>query len=94
MPRPPETNQGNLFVRLSPRTIHQLHESAVKSQNEELDVFILDSSVVIEFLPLEIIFQAKDEPRGTITVYGSYNGGSPASAPLASGPYRTGKINM
>jgi hypothetical protein len=85
--RPPETDQGNLFVRLAPRTAWRL-ASMIHSNEEES---LLSEECVVEFLPLEIMFELHhkhhqinkgdeilSDDDGIVTVYASYNGGAPA----------------
>lgn len=87
LPRPPITDRGNLFIRLTPKTACRLVKMSLidgSADGGEMQDTASDAPSVIdevamfdvEFLPLQITFQDKDE---TITVYGSYNGGSPAS---------------
>eukprot|EP00578_Thalassiosira_sp_NH16_P007196 CAMPEP_0181123900 /NCGR_PEP_ID=MMETSP1071-20121207/26171_1 /TAXON_ID=35127 /ORGANISM="Thalassiosira sp., Strain NH16" /LENGTH=1237 /DNA_ID=CAMNT_0023209123 /DNA_START=98 /DNA_END=3812 /DNA_ORIENTATION=- len=93
-PRPSETDQGNLFVRLSPRTAWRLASFLFASHGDaRTDIVGLSSQVEVpdvDFLPLEIVFNQRapfdsdetdDATAGgnTITVYASYNGGAPAS---------------
>ena len=85
--RPPETDQGNLFVRLMPRTACRLARM-IHSDDEEP---LMSEECVVEFLALEITFQLHcqhhqlnkgedvlSDDDGIVTVYASYNGGSPA----------------
>ena len=82
--RPPETDQGNLFVRLTPRTAWRLARM-IHSEGEEP---LFSEECLVEFLPLEITFQLPHHKRdgddalsngdGIVTVYASYNGGAPA----------------
>lgn len=81
--RPPETDQGNLFVRLTPRTAWRLARM-IHSEDEEP---LLSEECLVEFLPLEITFQLRRKEEdvdvlsnddGIVTVYASYNGGAPA----------------
>lgn len=96
VPRPQETNHGNLFVRLSPQTAYKLYEVALQVSNLQCnnqrieDAFLSSVAVddVIEFLPLELTFQTRN---GRLAVYGSYNGGSPALSSVMSGPYQNGE---
>lgn len=95
IPRPPETDHGNLFVRLSPQTAFDLYNLAPRHTNQMIDgESPLASCDELEFLPLEMTFQTKNGPLETITVYGSYNGGAPATSSLQSTPYRNGKISL
>jgi hypothetical protein len=85
--RPPETDQGNLFVRLTPRMAWRLARMIHSNDEEPL----LSEECVVEFLPLEIMFQLHHQHHqlnngeevlsdddGIVTVYASYNGGAPA----------------
>eukprot|EP00986_Skeletonema_menzelii_P005182 scaffold1836_cov137-Skeletonema_menzelii.AAC.1 len=79
--RPPETDQGNLFVRLTPRTAWRLARM-IHSEDEEP---LFSEECLVEFLPLEITFQLHHKgddvlsgDDGNVTVYASYNGGAPA----------------
>jgi hypothetical protein len=79
--RPPETDQGNLFVRLTPRTAWRLARMIYSEDEEPL----LSEECLVEFLPLEIAFQLRRKEEdvlsnddGIVTVYASYNGGAPA----------------
>ena len=99
VPRPRATDQGNLFVRLSPQTAYKLYEEALQVKVSNLqsngqrieDAFLSSVTVddVIEFLPLELTFQTRN---GSLAVYGSYNGGSPAVSSVISGPYHSGEL--
>lgn len=82
-PRPSETDRGNLFVRLAPRTAWKLASSFSddgKSQEK--------AGRDVDFLPLEIVILPKggmakliDEggvnSDGCAVIYSSYNGGAP-----------------
>lgn len=101
VPRPRETDRGNLFVRLSPRTARDLFDMALRRNGPSYDDFddsLMSGSDVrdVEFLPLEISFRVEDvqDSQGNITLYASYNGGAPASASLLSSPYCTGENEM
>lgn len=88
--RPPETDQGNLFVRLTPRTAWRL----ARMIHSEFEEPLYSEECIVEFLPLEITFYhrpsnvgdevdnnitaASDDDTGIVTVYASYNGGAPA----------------
>ncbi|KAL7482742.1 hypothetical protein ACHAW6_008403, partial [Cyclotella cf. meneghiniana] len=100
VPRPRETDRGNLFVRLSPRTARDLFDMALRRNGPSYDDFddsLMSGSDVrdVEFLPLEISFRVEDaqDSQGNITLYASYNGGAPASASLLSSPYCTGHVD-
>ena len=77
--RPPETDQGNLFVRLTPRTARRL--ARIVQGCEEIPA---SPECCVEFLPLEITFQQRQKGEnssvdgGTVVVYASFNGGEPA----------------
>ena len=88
--RPPETDQGNLFVRLTPRTAWRL----ARMIHSEFEEPLYSEECIVEFLPLEITFHHRpsnngeddldnnittsDDDTGIVTVYASYNGGAPA----------------
>ena len=94
-PRPPVTDHGNLFVRLSPQTARDLYNLALRHNNQETnEISSLSPCDELEFLPLEMTFKTKYGPLEAITVYGSYNGGAPATSSPLSNPYRNGKIAM
>lgn len=96
IPRPPETDHGNLFLRLSQKTARHLHEVALScTQDETTEVIpVDDSSDVIDFLPIEVTFrELNNQSKETITLYGSYNGGTPGCLSLIDAPYRNGKSN-
>lgn len=93
-PRPPDTDHGNLFVRLSPRTALQLYELSLPLDNgpDGASMSSLITCDAVEFLPLEITFRTKNGAENhVITVYGSYNGGAPAPFSLVSTPYKSGE---
>lgn len=96
LPRPPETDTGNLFVRLTPATAWRLARSMLPG--DDGDHGDEDEEVgEVEFLPLEITFRNRKSPRlnedarhgdlegdeydgDSLTIYASYNGGAPASS--------------
>mmetsp|Transcript_2629 Transcript_2629/g.5665 ORF Transcript_2629/g.5665 Transcript_2629/m.5665 type:complete len:1261 (-) Transcript_2629:59-3841(-) len=94
IPRPSETDRGNLFVRLTPRTAWRLASLLLSSSpshdDAQRDIFDVSQEVPdIDFLPLEIVIHQRG-PRDSdiiedavggnnITVYASYNGGAPSS---------------
>ena len=78
--RPPETDHGNLFVRLTPQTARRL--ARIVQESEEI---FASEECVVDFLPLEITFQLRQKGEnttfddgGTVVVYASFNGGEPA----------------
>eukprot|EP00804_Cyclotella_cryptica_P006501 CCRYP_012777-RA/>CCRYP_012777-RA protein AED:0.11 eAED:0.11 QI:86/1/1/1/0.12/0.11/9/4676/323 len=99
VPRPPETDRGNLFVRLSQRTARELSDMALcgHGRGDDIDdAFVLGSDGRdVEFLPLEISFRAGNglESHANITLYASYNGGAPASATTLPTPYCNGNVD-
>jgi hypothetical protein len=94
IPRPPETDHSNLFIRLSQKTARHLRKVALSCTEHEItDVILTDDSLdVIDFLPIEITFRELNNlSREIITLYGSYNGGAPGCLSLIDAPYRNGK---
>eukprot|EP00804_Cyclotella_cryptica_P008613 CCRYP_007601-RA/>CCRYP_007601-RA protein AED:0.17 eAED:0.17 QI:142/0.33/0.5/1/1/1/4/0/1155 len=99
VPRPPETDRGNLFVRLSQRTARELSDMALcgHGRGDDFDdAFMLGSDGRdVEFLPLEISLRVGNglESHANITLYASYNGGAPASATTLPTPYCNGNVD-
>lgn len=83
--RPSDIDQGNLFVRLTPRTAWRL----ARMIHSDYEKPLLSEECNVEFLPLEITFQIHNQLNagghdvlgddyGVVTIYASYNGGAPA----------------
>ncbi|KAL9181342.1 hypothetical protein ACHAXT_010147 [Thalassiosira profunda] len=96
VPRPPETDGGNLFVRLGPQTARRLASLLPASPSDDPAALQLEPSV--DFIPLEIVFRGahrhldggEEDLGDEIAIYASYNGGAPASpAPCPSRPYNS-----
>ena len=71
VPRPPETDRGNLFVRLTPRTAWRLAEMLIcRPQSNGNHVAAVDeySSGIydVDFLPLEITFRGCQKSLGKV----------------------------
>jgi len=97
-PRPSERDRQNLFVRLAPQTAWRLASSSNNSSSTTSDDYMNGGDKAVhdvDFLPLEIVIFPKgaqnldqlDGAGGGITIYASYNGGSPSAVGVGSRNY-------
>ena len=86
VPRPPESDQGNLFVRLTPQTAWNLASLLDYTLSSDNNISSISGELQdVHFLPLEIVLHQQDKCRADndddncIKIYASYNGGAPAT---------------
>jgi len=87
VPRPPESDQGNLFVRLTPQTAWNLASLLDYTLSSDNNIGISgELQNDVHFLPLEIVLQQQDidntntnDDDSCIAIYASYNGGAPST---------------
>lgn len=104
IPRPPETDTGNLFLRLTKKTAWRLARMLLdpsSGQDHHGDEEVFD----VDFLPLEITFGDRHRPTekddgtysstegASTTVYASYNGGAPSQYRIDPSSRSRGNIN-